>query len=217
MNVHRVSYIDPTFDRCAAACEWLSSSDLYRNHRSSGMDSYAMEVMHIPTAIAAVHLLCRVEQRQDLTLSARVLSDVHYQKEANKALAQKFVDGLSMQARGTRGARMIAIETVPYVLWALAAGEGSSALDRAATSVDLLSKGVRAAFDDHASTLKNLGLSYVVEHDESRRGLVGVNLRLEPPLDRLVQFVYLPDSRQEIPAAVRFVKKAVPPSYPGRS
>lgn len=211
MNILRVSYIDPTFDRCAAAHEWMSSSDIYRSHKSDGLYGYAMEALHIPSATAAIHLLCRVEQRQDLTYSTRDLADSQYQMEANNALAQKFVEGLSLRARGTRNVNQLATDTVPYALWVLAAGEGSSALVRAATSVELLSNGERRAFEQHAASLRSLGLSYVVEQEDAvigrehhRRSL---KMRLEPPIEHLVQFVDLPNRRLDIPPAVRISLK----------
>jgi len=205
MNVHRVSYIDPTFDRCAAAHEWMSSSDIFRSNRTA--DQYAMEALHIPSAAAALHLLCRVEQRQDLMYSTRELADTSYFREANVGLAQKFVEGLSLQARGARGVEQLATETVPYALWMLSAGEGSSALDRVATSVELLSKGEQDAFQQHAATLRALGLSYVAEQEESVGGRrdsrnMPVKIRLEPPIEQLVKFSDLANARQEIPPAV---------------
>jgi chromosome transmission fidelity protein 18 len=207
MNILRVSYIDPTFDRCAAAHEWMSSSDIYRSHKANGVDQYAMEALHIPSAAAAIHLLCRVEQRQDLTYSTRDLADSQYQMEANSALAQKFVEGLSLRARGTRSVNQLATETLPYALWILSAGEGSSALARAATSVELLSQGERHAFEQHAGTLRALGLSYVVEQEEAASGReyrnLSMKIRLEPPIERIVQFNDLPNRRLEIPPAVR--------------
>lgn len=206
MNILRVSYIDPTLDKCAAAHEWMSSSDIYRSHKANGMDHYAMEALHIPFVTAAIHLLCRVELRQDLTYTTRDLADSQYQMEANSALAQKFAEGLSLRARGSRSLNQLATETVPYALWVLSAGEGSSALDRAATSVELLSRGERDAFERHAATLRVLGLSYAAEQEEATSGRehrhVLVKVRLEPPIERLVQYTDLPNNRQQIPPAV---------------
>jgi len=204
MNILRVSYIDPTFDRCAAAHEWLSSSDVYRT-------SHALERLHIPSSAAAVHFLCRVEQRPDLTYTTRYLSDGRYQQEANFALTQKFVEGLSPQARGSRCVNLLATETIPYALWILSAGEGSSSLDRAASSMDILSKGERRSLDMHVSTLQSLGLTYVAAVEENARkdygaSTLAMNIRLEPPIERLVQFVDLnlskEQKRHEIPPAV---------------
>ena len=168
-----------------------------------------MEALHIPSTTAAIHLLCRVEQRQDLTYSTRELSDSRYHLEANISLAQKFVEGLSLRARGARGVEQLAVETVPYALWMLSAGQGSSALDRAATSVELLSKGEQSAFQQHAATLRALGLSYVAEREETVSGdkayrhlPTKMKIRLEPPIEQFVKFSDLGNARQEIPPAV---------------
>jgi len=168
-----------------------------------------MEALHIPSTTAAIHLLCRVEQRQDLTYSTRELSDSRYHLEANISLAQKFVEGLSLRARGARGIDQLAVETVPYALWMLSAGEGSNALNRAATSVELLSKGEQTAFQQHAATLRALGLSYVAEREEtvsgdkaSRHLPMKIKIRLEPPIEQFIKFSDLGNARQEIPPAV---------------
>jgi len=168
-----------------------------------------MEALHIPSVTAAVHLLCRVEQRQDLTYSTRELNDAQFLRESNVGLGQKFFEGLSLQTRGARGVHQLASEIVPYALWMLSAGEGSSALDRVATSVELLSKGEQVAFKQHAATLRSLGLSYVAEQEEAEGGgrrdsrrLLPVKIRLEPPIEQLVKFSDLTISRQEIPPAV---------------
>jgi chromosome transmission fidelity protein 18 len=216
MNVLRVSYIDPTFDRCSAAHEWLSSSDIYRSHNTSvasnnGAAKYAMEGLHIPSAAAAVHFLCRVEQRPDLTFSTRAMVDVQYQREANYALTQKFVEGLSPQAGASRCVNLLATETIPYALWVLSAGEGGGSLNRAASSLDILTKGERLSLDMHVATLRSLGLTYVAAEEEQHRKEYGapslaMNIRLEPPIERFVQFTDLSMSRQqkrqEIPPAV---------------
>ena len=196
INIPRVSYIDPTFDRCAAACEWLSSSDLYRAHGGSSSmknaaDMYVMESLHIPVAAGATHLLCRVEQKQDLVFTMREMLDLKYLRESNLALVQKFVDGLSTEVGGSRCLWQVGSELIPFVLWILSAGEGSSALQRAATSVELFNKGERKAFDAHVATLRDLGLSYVVaqgaENAKEGRNAV-LSMVLEPPISKLAHF-----------------------------
>jgi len=64
--------------------EWLSGADTYRSYRSNvvmnnGTKHQTMQKYHIPTAAAAVHLLCSVQTRPDLTFSTRPLSDCQYQ------------------------------------------------------------------------------------------------------------------------------------------
>lgn len=208
MNILRVFYTDPTLDRCAAAHEWLSSSDLYRSHATNGMNGYALEALHIPAAAAAVHLLCRVEQRPDLTFSTRELADSQYLMESNDLLVKKFVEGTSLQAHCTRNSSQVAIDTVPYALWVLSAGEGSSALNRAVTSIDLLSNGERRAFDHHTASIRSLGLSYVPDNDDALNekgySVQAVEHKLDPPIERLTKFA-LPNHRQSIPPAVSYI------------
>lgn len=204
MNLLNVSYIDPTFDRCAAALEWLSGADLR-----------SIQQYYVPCASAALHLLCRVEQKPDLIYTTRALSDAHYQTEANRGLTHKFAEGFSAQVRSSRCTDVIVQETVPYVLWMLSAGEGSSALVRPASSVEILNQSERKAFQSHTATLCTLGLTYVAATEDDQvngrfsprnRGPQTINMVLEPPIDRLVHFqqlcVRLSDRRKEIPPAV---------------
>lgn len=219
MNILRVSYIDPTLDRCAAAHEWMSSSDTYRSPASIGSASFhTMEAWHIPPAAAAIHLLCRVEQRPDLTFTTREFFDARYQQEANQSLLQKFHDGLTPMARSSRSAWPDLVTTeIPYILWILSAGDGSSALDRGTSSYDLLNK-EKGSFNNHAGVLVSLGLTYVTSHDDNEGGrsksknnnsyrLLNSTIQLEPPIDRLVQFVDLHLSndqrRREVAPTVR--------------
>ena len=212
MNLQRVSYIDPSFDRCSAVLEWMSSTDCYRSNKQlSSVDGYYIEAVHTPAVAAATHILCRVEQPQDLIYSTRDLTESQYQMESNKALIQKFLDGLCLRAKNSRtGLYQVSSEIVPHALWILAAGEGSSALNRSVTSIDLLSKKEKDAFEHHTEILQSLGLkhvSLVSEIDQKRQfyrssassPLVG----LEPPIDRLVNFVDISNNRLDIPPAVR--------------
>lgn len=207
LNVLRVSFIDPTFDRCAAAHEWLSSSDIYRSHDTT--EHYAMEALHIPSTAAAIHLLCCVEQRQELTFSTREFAESRFHLEAKTSLAHKFAEGLSLQSRCARGVDQLATETIPYALWILSAGQGSGALDRVATSVNLLSKGEQESFHHHAAALQSLGLSYVAEQEEVENGdntfkSQSLRVRLEPPIEIFVNYSELQNFRQAIPPVVRY-------------
>lgn len=226
INILRVSYIDPTLDRCAAAHEWMSSSDMYRSHNTNTNDTgamHAMESMHIPPAAAAIHLLCRVEhQRQDLTFTTREFFDARYQQEANASLIQKFAEGFTPKARSSRngagGSADLTVTEIPYILWILSAGEGPSALDRNTSAYDLLKK-EKQAFDDHVNVLVSLGMTYTLAQDdaggESGRGTNNRNinyreaatsaiLRLEPPIDNLIQYMDLnvSENRREVAPAV---------------
>jgi chromosome transmission fidelity protein 18 len=217
MNILRVSYIDPTLDRCAAAHEWLSGADIYRSHKLSlhdQMAQYYMQRLHMPSAAAAVHLLCRVELKPDLTFSTRELSDIYYQSEANLGLVQKFADGIPPSARSTRCVQVLSTETIPFSLWILSAGDGSGSLNRAASSIEILTKPEKVSFDAHVAALGSLGLTYVVDREahvqpDNNGALaeqVTTKVRLEPPIERLVQYVNLqvPSycQRKEIPPAV---------------
>lgn len=213
LNVPRVSYIDPTFDRCSAAHEWLSGADIFNN-----TNSYAMQKMHVPSVAAAIHLLCRVELKPDLLFSNRESSDAYYRREANAGLVQKFSEGLPAVARGIKCQDVLTKELIPFALWILSAGNGNSSLNRAASSIDILTKTERESVDAHVSLLHTLGLTYVAAVDEpdfrKKDSLVQVavkrKMELEPPIDRLAAFSQMKLSpgleRKEIPTAVRMTK-----------
>lgn len=170
-----------------------------------------IEAYHIPPAAAAIHLLCRVEQRMDLTFTMRELTDIRFQTEDNEMLLHKFAEGWSTHVRGSRSVALLATDVVPYTLWALSAGEGNVSLNRPASSFELLNQRELSAFVGHAHLLKGLGLTYVVaydgpENDKRVNHRAAAVMRLEPPVDRLVNFVDLNVgalSRKEIAPAVR--------------
>jgi len=203
MNVNRVSYVDPTLDRCRSALEWLSGADTYRSHRSSAAmnnsaEHMAMQKFYMPSAAAAVHLLCRVETRPDLTFSTRPLADAHYRNQANVSLVHRFVDGLAPKARrgAGGGTDVVVSDVIPYGLWLLSAGDGKHALSRPVSSADMLSAEEKLAFGAHVATLRALGLTYVKDQgggagggfDHGSPNAPAENVRLEPEIDRLVKF-----------------------------
>lgn len=210
LNVPRVSYIDPTFDRCSAAHEWLSGADIFNNT--------SMQRMHVPSVAAAIHLLCRVELKPDLCFSNREFSDVYYRRETNIGLVQKFSEGLPPKARGIKCQDVLTKELIPYAPWVLSAGNGNSSLNRAASSIDMLTKVERESVDAHVALLRTLGLTYVAAVDEPdfRRKdpmvqmTVNKKMVLEPPIDRLVAYTQMKFSsrleRIEVPAAVSMTK-----------
>jgi DNA polymerase III delta prime subunit len=218
LNILRVSYIDPTMDRCAAAHEWLSGADLYRSFRVdiTPMEHYALQRLHIPSSAVAVHLLCRVELKPDLNFSTRELSELRYQHETNLALVHKFADGLPPNSKTSRCTQLLSTETIPYASWILSAGDGSASLNRAASSMEILTKRERVSFDAHVAALRALGLTYVIgtdqadasERDRATRhsSMFFQTMRLEPPIDRLVSYLHLNAplglQRKEIPPAV---------------
>jgi chromosome transmission fidelity protein 18 len=214
-NLPQVSYVDPSLERCTLAHEWLSGADIFRSNKTSAasnntMEHHSMQRHHMPSAAGAIHLLCRVETRTNLTFSTRQLADARYQLESNTSLAQKFVEGLSPKARVSADTGRVATETIPYSLWMLSAGVGSGSLRRTVSSLEVLSKNERAAFDAHVSLLRSLGLTYVAREDAAQRAYSekGLNtaMRLEPQIDRLVRFQDLNLSpgqfRKSIPSAV---------------
>ena len=214
-NLLEVSYVDPTLDRCTLAHEWLSSADIYRSNKTAvasnnHMEHHSMQRQHMPAAAAAIHLLCRVETRANLTFSNRKMLDARYQLEANDNLTHKFVEGLSPSARGGTSNGTAAVETIPYSLWMLSAGDGSFSLNRAVSTLDILNRNERLAFESHVATLRSLGLTYVtneevslkLNYDKSRAPA----MRLEPQIDRLIKFEELsvPPARRrrQVPSAV---------------
>eukprot|EP00550_Attheya_septentrionalis_P001585 CAMPEP_0198293954 /NCGR_PEP_ID=MMETSP1449-20131203/19724_1 /TAXON_ID=420275 /ORGANISM="Attheya septentrionalis, Strain CCMP2084" /LENGTH=1067 /DNA_ID=CAMNT_0043993725 /DNA_START=108 /DNA_END=3311 /DNA_ORIENTATION=- len=213
MNILRVSYIDPTLDRCSAAHEWLSSADTFRSFKTSvamnnSSEHHSMQKMHIPSAAAAIHLLCRVETRADLTFSSRPMSDAHYQQDANTGLLSRFVEGLSPKARsGISGSNVIS-DIVPYSLWLLSSGEGNCSLTRAVSSMEILNASEKVAFNAHVATLRALGLTYIKAEDGHHSiGRGHGAMRLEPEIDKLSRFLDLSisngDRRKEIPSVLK--------------
>jgi chromosome transmission fidelity protein 18 len=194
MNLLRVSYIDPTLDRSAAAHELLSAADSY-----GGTDSpehYTMQKICTPPMAAGIHLLCRVDLKPNLTFSTRELSDTHYRKEANQGLVQKFSEGLPAKSKNLKCASQLAEEFIPLSLWILSAGEGPSSLCRAASSIGILSVKERETVNAHIAAMQSLGLTYLPDHEfqeasqkpSYRAGAPIVEMRLEPPIHRLVQY-----------------------------
>lgn len=215
MNINRVSYVDPTLDRCYSAFEWLSGADMYRSLNSNvamnnSAEHHSMQKFYIPTAAAAIHLLCCVETRPDLTFSTRPLSDCHYQNQANVSLVHRFMEGLApMVRRGCGGGTdTVVSDVIPYGMWLLSAGDGKHSLSRQVSSLDLLSAEEKLAFSAHVDTLRALGLTYVKEErtfDYKSPYNPGENLRLEPEIDKLVKFEHMDDriGRIEIPSLLK--------------
>ena len=209
MNVNRVSYIDPTLDRCCSAFEWLSGADTYRSSKSNtamnnSAEHFSMQKFHIPSAAAAIHLLCCVETRPDLTFSTRPMADAHYQNQANVLLVHRFVEGLAPRARrGVGGGTdTVVSEVIPYGLWLLSAGDGKHSLSKPVSSVDILSDEEKLAFSAHVDTLRALGLTYV--KDEGTWDAPTEDVRLEPEIDKLVKFEYMNDhGRKDIPPVLK--------------
>lgn len=209
LNITNVPYVDPTLDRCSIAYDLLSQADVV------GLKASSTSVASFP---ASIHVLCRVERRPELNFSTRVFGDAHYRKTSNFTMLQRFAQGVSLGARSSKNAASMATDTIPFVISALASGEGSCALTRNATSVDLLSNGERKAFEHHSDILQSLGLAYVAEKDDAQ-GIPAHTKQvcLEPPIEQLVRFPGQENSRQEIPASVSTEDVVMPTltiSYP---
>jgi len=216
MNVNRVSYVDPTLDRCCSAFEWLSGADTLRSHKSNvamnnSAEHHVMQKSYIPSTAAAIHLLCCVETRPDLTFSTRPLSDCHYQNQANVSLVHRFVEGLTPRSRrGVGGGTdTIVSDVIPYGLWLLSAGDGKHALSRPVSSVDILSAEEKLAFSAHVATLRALGLTYVKDQasafDSYSQNESAENVRLEPEIDKLVKYEEMNEhsGRRDIPPLLK--------------
>ncbi len=216
MNVNRVSYVDPTLDRCSVAFEWLSEADTFRSHKSNvamnnSAEHQSMQKFYIPTAAAAIHVLCCVETKPDLTFSTRPLSDMNYQNQANVSLVQRFVEGLAPRARSGigGGSYNVVADVIPYSLWLLSAGDGKHSLSKPVSSVEMLSAEEKLAFSAHVATLRALGLTYVKEDfgfNNARNFDNGPteNVRLEPEIDKLVKFEGIDDTnRKPVPALLK--------------
>jgi hypothetical protein len=171
---------------------------------------HALENMYVPAAVGVAHILCRVELLPDLVFSTREFTDFRYRCEERNQLLQRFHDGMSLRNRGSGSMKELSLQLVSYILWILSAGEGSSALNRGVTSVEVLSKAERASFDNHVAILCSLGLTYIAA-PESEDGYVATNLikplLLDPPIHKLCQFSDLllnhGQIRLDIPLMVR--------------
>ncbi|CAJ1930262.1 unnamed protein product [Cylindrotheca closterium] len=209
MNIPRVSYIDPTFDRCSTAHELISAADI-----GNGAASFSR---HDNVVAASIHLLCRVELKPDLTYSARDFVDAHYQRETNVGMVQKLIEGLPAKSGSMKCLSYMAQEFIPYAMWMLSAGRDKSSLSRAASSIDMLTKTERVSLDSHVALLQSLGLTYSCDNEEPvmkkdfttnfQQHQQHKQMVLEPPIDRLVIFKELRVSnyfrRVEIPSGMK--------------
>ena len=212
LNVARVSYIDPAFDRCALAHEWLSVSDTYRSHKSLSTTGAMIAVQdhQIPTAAAALHLLCRVEQRPDLVYTVRDFYDNQFKQENSQSMVQRFAEGIPPASRCGRSISLLVSDFIPYTLQILSCGQGTGSLDRVTASADLLNPNEAKAFDRHATVLHSLGLTYVSSEKPSdkdyRSAHKMLSATLDPPIHTLVAYtgfdVPLCTERREIPSGV---------------
>jgi chromosome transmission fidelity protein 18 len=199
MNVLRVSYIDPAFDRCSAVHELLSFA------ADSHQSGYS-----VPIVTAGIHLLCRVETKPNLTFSNREMTDIKYRRESNLGLVQKFMEALPTKAKNIKCNSLLTEEFIPLALWILSAGDGSASLSRPASSMDILTKMERDAANNHVAALRALGLIYTVDHEQKNNSFSSfqaIEMRLEPPIHRLVEFKFLNNPggayRKEIPTKMK--------------
>jgi len=177
---------------------------------TNNIEHFSVQKLHIPTAACAIHYLCRIEKRPNLNFSSREMHDAAYKTEVNFGLMNKFVDGLSPRLQDIFIGANLVTDLLPYVLWLLSAGVGSSGLNRAVSNVDMLMKSERITFQRHCDLLRSLGLNYVKDDysDKGRNLNAIVNYRLSPDISEILRFkesmqgnVY---HRNEIPSTVRF-------------
>ena len=191
MNVPRVSYIDPAFDRCSAALELLSFAGDQRSRYS------------VPIMTAGIHLLCRVEVKPNLSFS-RESNDMKYKQESNLRIIQKFLESLPAKAKNLKCNALLAEEFIPLALWILSAGQGSGSLSRPASSIDILTKMERDSANNHVAVLCALGLTYVLDDEQKNDDVSSFRakvseMRLEPPIHSLIQYKSLNCYRKQIP------------------
>ncbi len=222
MNIMNVSYIDPTLDKCWTAHEWLSSVDIYRSSKTSvafnnTSEHHSMQKCHIPSAAGAIHLLCRVETRPDLSFSLRPLLDLFYQTEANNGLIDKFLEGLPPKVRSSAHRNHFVADVLPYLLTLLSAGSGRASLTRPVSSIDILTKEEKEAFLVHVDVLQSLGLTYVKESDqgEFNQGDSGLKMRLEPEINKISEFQGMESSRGAVPPVVSSICRTRSTISPG--
>lgn len=196
------------------AHEWLSEADIYRSPKIAvaslnHAEHYALQRYHMPSAAAAIHLLCRVETRAELTFSTKVMFERSYRQEANWSLVNKFVEGLSPKARINLTSSTAVSEVIPFALWMLSAGTGSNSLGRPVSSMDILNRAERLSFVSHVATLRALGLTYVAESNPTgsfNSATLDMEMRLEPAIDTLSKFggfkVPVDQRRKNIPSSM---------------
>jgi hypothetical protein len=202
-------------DRSVVAHEWLSGADIYRSQKIAvaslnHAEHYAMQRYYMPSAAAAIHLLCRVETRAELTFSTKVMFENSYGREAKWSLVNKFVEGLSPKARVNLTSGTAVSEVIPFALWMLSAGTASNSLSRPVSSIDILNRAERLSFASHIATLRALGLTYVAESNPAgsfNSAALDVEMRLEPAIDTLSKFggfkVPVDQQRRSIPSSMK--------------
>eukprot|EP00934_Nitzschia_sp_Nitz4_P004302 Nitzschia sp. Nitz4//scaffold4_size323378//176158//179022//NITZ4_000667-RA/size323378-snap-gene-0.458-mRNA-1//-1//CDS//3329553420//4292//frame0 len=181
LNLPAISYIDPTMDRCAAAHELLSSTDLL------GSDGPSRQVTLSSSTAASIHLLCRVETTPSVTLSTRELSDTIYHMQENGGLFRKFAEGLPAKTHNNMGMLALTTEYVPLLPSILFA---DPTLTRGASTIEALTVLERTSVEAHLSIMRSLGLTYIAETKESNDKHEGEwnIMRLEPAIQKLSDF-----------------------------
>lgn len=206
VNLPRVKFVDPTFERNQIAHDWLSFADVFRSQKTSLAQNnpgaqHGLQNRQIPVCAAAVHALCRVDRNSDLIFSVRELSENRFSAEANSSLLNRFVDGLSPMMRSGVTSKTCAVDVVPFVLWVLSGGNPMipNTLHRRVNSVQMLNDEEKLNFNYHVKMLRTLGLTYKrkdknggvgssVGLDASDFAVVADELVLEPNIDSLVQY-----------------------------
>ncbi|GMI18285.1 hypothetical protein TrLO_g2779 [Triparma laevis f. longispina] len=187
-NVGRVSYLDPNFSRTAVAREFLSFASV--NH------------MCVPVSAAAINVLCAVETKPDLVFNSKEDWEFRFARDKNLGLCKQFIDGLQITSR--LGTFEAVSDLVPAALNMLAASTGTNSLNRVVSTVSMLNKVEKKAFDQKVGILRTLGVTYV-RADQSGvtdDGVMGDEMVLSPRINKLVNF-YGSEERREIPNVTR--------------
>ena len=135
------------------------------------------------------------------------MADADYNRKANMGLVSKFLENLAVTSRV--GMSIAARELVPFSLWMLSAGK---ALTRAVSSVEVLSRKEKFAFEAHVNRLCALGLSYksvtVASQFNGDNGGMEKVMRLEPNIEELVAFRHTKREfvawRRQVPTPVSY-------------
>ena len=104
LNIPRVKFVDPTFERNFLAHDWLSFCDVFRSMKTSLAQNnpsvlFGLQNRHIPVCAAAMHALCKVDSKSDLVFSTREIHEKRFAEEANYSLLNRFSDGLTPKLR----------------------------------------------------------------------------------------------------------------------
>uniref|UniRef100_A0A7S1B434 AAA+ ATPase domain-containing protein n=1 Tax=Corethron hystrix TaxID=216773 RepID=A0A7S1B434_9STRA len=218
LNLHGAAgegAVDPSMEKRAAACDWLSDAAWATNRGGNGCDIARVTACAVGCLLRSDRLSTASEAQW--IYSTRPLAEVRYRHSQREGILRSFQTGRPGWS-SCWDKRSTVTEVVPYALWALASGKrggGRKTLNRPATSLALLNNDERAAMADHVNRMQGLGLQYVraeLEQEDSGgwNNNFGDNkreMRLEPEIEMLVAFKELDDvkkmNRDDIPFVLK--------------